>query len=77
MLAGQYDPAVDGDQDHSHLVVCGLAAAIKLWGLFFVLAIAGYLLAGLLRKKLTPGKMILAGALFILTMFQLTYSVIL
>ena len=50
-------------------VFCGLAAAIKLWGFFFVLAIAGYLLAGLLRKKLTIGKLILAGGLFILTMF--------
>jgi hypothetical protein len=50
-------------------VFCGLAAAIKLWGLFFVLAIAGYLLAGMLRKKLTMRGGILAGGLFILAMF--------
>ncbi|MFH1524243.1 MAG: hypothetical protein ABIF04_04705 [Chloroflexota bacterium] len=50
-------------------VFCGLAAAIKLWGLFFGLAIAGYLLAGLIQKKLTFGKMILYGLLFMLAMF--------
>jgi hypothetical protein len=50
-------------------VFCGLAAAIKLWGLFFVLAIAGYLLAGLIRKKLTIKSGVLAGGLFILAMF--------
>ncbi len=32
-------------------VTCGLATAIKLWGLFFVLAIGGYLLAGILKKR--------------------------
>jgi len=50
-------------------VFCGLATAIKLWGLFFVVAIAGYLLAGLIRKKIDFRKFILAGALFILAMF--------
>ena len=50
-------------------VFCGLAAAIKLWGLFFVLAVAGYLLAGLIRKKISFRNFILAGVLFILTMF--------
>jgi hypothetical protein len=50
-------------------VFCGLAAAIKLWGLFFVLAIAGYLLAGLIRKKLTIKSGLVAGGLFILAMF--------
>ena len=50
-------------------VFCGLAAAIKLWGLFFVLAVAGYLLAGLIRRKLTFRNFLLAGGLFILAMF--------
>jgi len=50
-------------------VFCGLATAIKLWGLFFVLAVAGYLLAGLVQKKLTLKTGLLAGLLFILAMF--------
>jgi hypothetical protein len=50
-------------------VFCGLATAIKLWGLFFVVAIAGYLLAGLIRKKIDFRKFILAGVLFLLAMF--------
>lgn len=50
-------------------VFCGLATAIKLWGLFFVVAIAGYLLAGLIRKKIDFRKFVLAGLLFILAMF--------
>ena len=49
-------------------LTCGLATGIKLFGLFFVLAIAGYLVAGLLLKKLTLKKSILAGAGFILVM---------
>jgi len=49
-------------------VFCGLATAIKLWGLFFVVAVAGYLLAGLIRKKIDFRKFILAGVLFLLTM---------
>jgi len=49
-------------------LACGLTTAIKLWGLFFVLAIAGYLVRGLLLKKLTLGKCVLAGAGFILVM---------
>jgi len=50
-------------------VFCGLRSAISIWRPFFVVAIAGYLLARLLKKKLTVGKFILAGALFIFTMF--------
>jgi hypothetical protein len=50
-------------------VFCGLAAAIKLWGLFFVVTIAGYLLAGLIQKKLTFRNFLLTGGLFILAMF--------
>jgi hypothetical protein len=46
----------------------GLTTAIKLWGLFFFLAIAGYLAAGLIRRKLSLKKAFLSGALFILTM---------
>lgn len=49
-------------------VACGLATAIKLWGLFFVLTVAGYLLAGLLQKKLTFKKFILAGVCYIFVM---------
>jgi hypothetical protein len=51
-------------------LACGLATAIKLFGLFFVLAIAGYLAAGLLQKKLTLKKSVLAGAGFILVMIM-------
>jgi hypothetical protein len=47
---------------------CALAIAIKLWGAFFVLAIAGYLIAGWQRKVLTFKKMVLAGTGFLLVM---------
>jgi hypothetical protein len=47
-------------------VACGLTIAIKLWGLFFVLAIAGYLLAGLHQKELTLRRFTLSGLYFIL-----------
>jgi len=46
----------------------GLNAAIKVWGLFFFLAIGGYLLAGLAEKKLDFKKAVTAGLLFILVM---------
>lgn len=46
----------------------GLNAVIKVWGLFFFLAIGGYLLAGLITKKLEFGKMIKAGLFFIMVM---------
>ena len=49
-------------------VTCGLTVAIKLWGLFFILAIGGYLLAGLLRKQLTFRRAVLSGLGFILAM---------
>ncbi|MFA5873816.1 MAG: glycosyltransferase family 39 protein [Anaerolineales bacterium] len=49
-------------------VTCGLTVSIKLWGLFFVLAIGGYLLAGLLRKQLTFKQAVLSGLAFILAM---------
>jgi hypothetical protein len=49
-------------------LACGLTTAIKLWGLFFVLAIAGYLLAGMVLKKLALGKLVLSGLCFILIM---------
>jgi hypothetical protein len=51
---------------HLAAVAVGLATAIKLWGLFFVLAIGGYLLAGLLLKKLNLRKTFLSGLTFIL-----------
>jgi hypothetical protein len=50
-------------------VACGLATAIKLWGVFFFLAIAGTLLAGLLQKKLTVRRAILSGIFFLFAMF--------
>jgi len=46
----------------------GLNAAIKVWGLFFFLAIGGYLLAGMIEKKLTIWGALRAGGLFILVM---------
>ena len=49
-------------------VSVGMAAAIKLWGLFFFLAIGGYVLAGFIEKKLNFWKMIRAGLLFILVL---------
>ena len=49
-------------------VFCGVAAILKLWGLFFGPVIAGYLLAGLFKKRLSLGKMFLSGALFLLAM---------
>ena len=49
-------------------VACGLTTAIKLWGLFFFLAIAGYLIAGFIRHKLPLKKLLLSGLLFILAM---------
>jgi hypothetical protein len=49
-------------------VACGLTTAIKLWGLFFFLAIAGYLIAGLIQHKLTFKNMAISGVLFILAM---------
>ena len=46
----------------------GLNAVIKVWGLFFFLAIGGYLLAGWFIKKLDFWKMARAGLFFILVM---------
>ena len=49
-------------------VTCGLAAAIKLWGFFFFLAVAGYLVAGMSQKVLTFKRAATIGLLFILVM---------
>ncbi len=49
-------------------VTCGLATAIKLWGVFFVLAIGGTLLAGLVTKRLTFKKAVFSGFGFIAAM---------
>jgi hypothetical protein len=49
-------------------VMCALAAAVKLYGFFFFLAIAVYLLTGLIRKILSLKKMLLAGLAFLLVM---------
>lgn len=46
----------------------GLSAAIRLYGFFFFLAIAIYLVSGLLMKKLTIQSSLKKGSLFILTM---------
>jgi len=43
----------------------GLATAIKVWGLFFFLAIGGYLLAGVIEKKISVQRMVILGLLFI------------
>ncbi len=47
---------------------CGLAASIKSIGLFFGMAVAGYLLAGLFQKRITFRKAALAGFFFLLIM---------
>lgn len=47
---------------------CGVAAGIKLAGLFFFLAVGGYLLAGLIQKALTLKRAAAVGGLFILVM---------
>jgi hypothetical protein len=49
-------------------VCCGLAAVIKLWGLFFGPLIAAYLLAGWIKKRLSLGGLFVKGALFVLAM---------
>ena len=49
-------------------VMCALAAAVKLYGFFFFLAIAVYLITGLVRKILSLKKMLLAGLAFLLVM---------
>lgn len=46
----------------------GMAAAIKLWGLFFFLAIGGYVIAGFIEKKVGFWKMVRNGILFILVL---------
>ena len=54
-------------------IFCALAAATKLWGLFFGPVIAGYLLAGLFKKQLTVGKFFLSGLLFLLAMLAAVF----
>jgi len=49
-------------------VTCGLATAIKLFGLFFVLTIGGYLLTGLIQRILNFKKIVLTGLSFLLLM---------
>ena len=48
---------------------CSLAAVIKLWGFFFFLPVAVYLLSGLFRKDLGLARMLRVGLAFILIMF--------
>jgi hypothetical protein len=47
---------------------CGLMTAIKIWGIFFFLAVAGTLVAGLVQHKAPFKKLVLAGGLFLLSM---------
>jgi hypothetical protein len=49
-------------------VFCGLATAIKLQGVFFALAIPGYILAGLLRKQISLRRSALVALGFVLVM---------
>lgn len=49
-------------------VFCGLSVATRLYGLFFFLAIAGYLFTGWKRKLITFQKMIQIGFFFIVLM---------
>lgn len=49
-------------------IACGLSVATRLFGLFFFLAIASLIAAGLLKKVLSIRKAILSGLLFILLM---------
>lgn len=49
-------------------IACGLSIATRLFGLFFFLAIAGLLTAGLIKKLLTFKKAVITGVLFCLLM---------
>ena len=53
-------------------VACGLATAIKLQGPFFVLTIAGYLLAGRLQRRVSSWRMVALGAGFTAGMIAVT-----
>ena len=49
-------------------VYCGLSTGTRLYGAFFFLSVAGYLLAGLLQNKINWRQMLLHGMLFIAVM---------
>lgn len=49
-------------------VFCGLASAIKLFGFFFFLAVAGYLIAGLVTRKLSFKRAVGAGLVYVAVM---------
>jgi len=49
-------------------IVCGLSVATRLYGLFFFLAIAGLLVAAIVKKTLTVRKALLHGLIFCLLM---------
>jgi len=49
-------------------VCCSLSASIKIWGVFFFVAVGGYIVAGIIRKKVSGKKGLLAGLYFILVM---------
>jgi hypothetical protein len=46
-------------------VFCGLASAIKLFGFYFFLAVAGYLVAGLVTRKLSFQRAVRAGLIYV------------
>ena len=54
-------------------VACGLAVAVKIWGLFFFLPVLVYLITSLIRKKSGFRKHIFAGIGFILTMVMAVF----
>jgi hypothetical protein len=49
-------------------IACGLSVATRLYGLFFFLAVAGLLVAGILKKQLTLKKALTSAVLFLLLM---------
>ncbi|HEY9075527.1 MAG TPA: hypothetical protein VIO61_03215 [Anaerolineaceae bacterium] len=50
-------------------VACGLTTGTKIYGFFFFAAVGGYLLAGLILKRIRLGKAALYGALFMVILF--------
>ena len=49
-------------------VFCGLSTGTRLYGAFFFLSVGGYLLGGLLQKRINGRQVLLHGALFIAVM---------
>ena len=49
-------------------VFCGLSIGTRLYGAFFFLSVSGYLLGGLLQKRINWGQMLVHGVLFMAVM---------